>query len=104
MNHAFEKYLNIFRAELPLDECFDLLERKLCIGGRRAVMYFIDGLHDGQKGQLLLNYLLAVQPETMPVSYTHLDVYKRQAIGRFDDLVDELGGRLLQHFQKQLVI
>ena len=65
MNHAFEKYLNIFRAELPLDECFDLLERKLCIGGRRAVMYFIDGLHDGQKGQLLLNYLLAVQPETM---------------------------------------
>ena len=65
MNHAFEKYLNIFRAELPLGECFDLLERKLCIGGRRAVMYFIDGLHDGQKGQLLLNYLLAVQPETM---------------------------------------
>lgn len=65
MNHAFEKYLNIFRAELPLGACFDLLERKLCIGGRRAVMYFIDGLHDGQKGQLLLNYLLAVQPETM---------------------------------------
>ena len=26
------------------------------------------------------------------------------AIGRFDDLVDELGGRLLQHFQKQLVV
>lgn len=65
MNHAFEEYLHIFRAELPLGECFDLLERKLCIGGRRAVMYFIDGLHDGQKGQLLLNYLLAVQPETM---------------------------------------
>ena len=41
MNHAFEKYLNIFRAELPLDECFDLLERKLCIGGRRAYLYDI---------------------------------------------------------------
>ena len=65
MNHAFEEYLHIFRAELPLGACFDLIERKLCIGGRRAVMYFIDGLHDGQKGQLLLNYLLAVQPETM---------------------------------------
>ncbi len=65
MNYAFEEYLHIFRAELPLGACFDLIERKLCIGGRRAVMYFIDGLHDGQKGQLLLNYLLAVQPETM---------------------------------------
>ena len=65
MKNAFEEYLKIFRAELPLKECFDLIERKLCIGGRHAVMYFIDGLHDGQKGQLLLNYLLAVQPERM---------------------------------------
>lgn len=65
MHEAFEEYLKIFRTELPLDECFDLIERKLRIGGRQAVMYFVDGLHDGQKGQLLLDYLLAVQPETM---------------------------------------
>ena len=50
MNHAFEEYLHIFRAELPLGACFDLIERKLCIGGRRAVMYFIDGLHPNDKG------------------------------------------------------
>ncbi len=65
MKSAFEEYLKIFRTELPLDECFDLIERKLRIGGRQAVMYFVDGLHDGQKGQLLLNYLLAVEPQTM---------------------------------------
>ncbi len=65
MKNAFAEYLKIFRAELPLDDCFDLIERKLRIGGRQAVMYFVDGLHDGQKGQLLLNYLLAVEPQTM---------------------------------------
>lgn len=65
MSNVFEEYLKICRKELPLGECFDLIERKIRIGGRQAVMYFVDGLHDGEKGQLLLNYLLAVTPDTM---------------------------------------
>ena len=46
---AFEIYLEIFRSELPLGESFDLLERKLRIGGRRASVFFVDGLHDSEK-------------------------------------------------------
>lgn len=37
------------RKELPGGRVFDLIERKIRIGGRQAVMYFVDGLHDGEK-------------------------------------------------------
>lgn len=62
---AFEEYLDIFRSELPLGESFDLLERKLIIGGRRASVFFVDGLHDSDKALELFKYLLAVPAEAM---------------------------------------
>ena len=57
---AFDLYIKILRKELPIGESFDLLERKLIIGGRRASMFFVDGLTDGEKTQRILAYLLAV--------------------------------------------
>lgn len=57
---AFDLYIKILRKELPIGESFDLLERKLIIGGRRASMFFVDGLTDGEKTQRILVYLLAV--------------------------------------------
>ncbi len=62
---AFERYLEIFRRELPIGESFDILERKLIIGGRRASVFFVDGLHDSDKALQLFKYLLAVEPEAM---------------------------------------
>ena len=62
---AFEIYLEIFRSELPLGESFDLLERKLRIGGRRASVFFVDGLHDSEKSLMLFKYLIAVPEEAM---------------------------------------
>jgi len=60
-----EKYLEILRKDLPLGESFDIIERKLKIGNRRASVFFTDGLTDGQKTQFILNYLLAVRAEEM---------------------------------------
>ena len=57
---AFDLYMKILKKELPIGESFDLLERKLIIGGRRASMFFVDGLTDGEKTQRILAYLLAV--------------------------------------------
>ena len=62
---AFERYLEIFRRELPLEESFDLLERNLQIGGRKASVFFVDGLHDSDKALLLFKYLLAVPEDAM---------------------------------------
>ena len=46
-------------------ESFDLVERQLQIGGRDGRMYFLDGLSDGQKGQLLMDFLMGITPRQM---------------------------------------
>ncbi len=61
----YEKYLSFFYKELPLGESFDLLERKLIIGGRKATSFFVDGLIDGDLMQRIMDYLMKVKPEDM---------------------------------------
>lgn len=56
----YEEYLKILREDLPLGESFDILERKLMIGGRAASVFFTDGLTDGQKTQFILEYVLRI--------------------------------------------
>lgn len=62
MSDNYKLFLEKFRGQLPLGECFDLLERKLVIGGRQARVYFVDGLTDAEKCQILLNFVLDVRP------------------------------------------
>jgi len=57
----YEEYLKILRRDLPLGESFDILERNFKIGGRKASIFFVDGLTDGQKTQFILNYMLAIK-------------------------------------------
>ena len=61
----YEKYLEILRKDLPLKESFDILERKFRIGGRKASMFFTDGLTNGQNAQFVLNYLLSIKEEEL---------------------------------------
>ena len=69
---SFDLYMEILKKELPIGESFDLLERKLIIGGRRASMFFVDGLTDGEKTQRILAYLMAVPADSLcGVSSSH---------------------------------
>ena len=52
--------------------------------GERELLAGAQLVHHPSAGSLYLNFyydLGNVKPEDMPVSYTHLDVYKRQASG-----------------------
>ena len=40
----FKKYLKYFRNDLPIGESFDILERKIKIGGRKAYIFLPMGL------------------------------------------------------------
>ncbi len=60
-----EKYLEILRRDLPIGESFDILERKIKVGGLNGSIFFVDGLTDGTKTQYILNYLLSVTPREM---------------------------------------
>ena len=66
----YEKYLSLFYKELPLGETFDLIERKLVIGGRMATCFFVDGLTNGDLMQRVMDYLMKVQPEDMEGIHT----------------------------------
>lgn len=61
----YQEYLALLRGQLPLGECFDLLERKVMIGGREGMMYAVDGLTDSDNCQRVIDYLMRVTPETM---------------------------------------
>ena len=64
-NNKYQYYLEHFTGQLPLGESFDLVERQIVIGGRQGRLYFIDGLSDSQRLQLLFNVLMAVPEEEM---------------------------------------
>ena len=66
----YNKYLKILREDLPIGESFDILERRLKIGGRRAAMFFTDGLTDGEKTQRILTSLMKILPESMDEVHT----------------------------------
>lgn len=61
----YEKHLKIFKQDLPIGDSFDILERRLKIGGKSATVFYVDGLTDGLKAQYVLNYLLSVEEKDM---------------------------------------
>ena len=63
--NRYEYFLEHFTGQLPVGESFDLVERRINIAGRAGRMYFVDGLTDGQKCQLLLNFLMGVTESDM---------------------------------------
>ena len=65
MTNNYPFFLEKFSGQLPIGESFDIVERRLQIGGKDGRMYFLDGLSDGQKGQLLLDFLMGVTSRQM---------------------------------------
>ena len=77
-SNRYAYFLNHFTGQLPIGESFDLVERRICIGERRGRLYFVDGLSDSEKLQILFNFLLAVPKARMT------------ALRNTDDFMEEL--------------
>ena len=65
IKNNYPYFLDNFTGQLPVGESFDIVERRLRIGGRDGRMYFLDGLSDSQKGQLLLDFLMGISERQM---------------------------------------
>lgn len=63
--NMYPYYMEHFAGQLPIDKSFDLVERKVIIGGHAGRIYFLDALTDTEKCQLLLNQLLLIPRKTM---------------------------------------
>lgn len=53
---------------LPLNDTYDILEKKYLIGGKKACFYFLDGFVKGSVMQRIMDFLYTINPEEM-VSY-----------------------------------
>lgn len=51
---------------LPIHESFDLIQRKIQIGGRRAVFYFVDGMMKEESIVKVMDTVFQIQEKDMP--------------------------------------
>lgn len=54
---------------LSKDKCFDLIEREILIGGKKAIIYTIDGFTNGAVLQRIVQFLIDKKPEDIPEDF-----------------------------------
>ena len=59
----YNELIKEMKRRVPVGESFDLLERKLNIGGKAASMFFVDGLVDGGMMQRVIFSLFSLKPQ-----------------------------------------
>ncbi len=59
---------------LPISESFDLIQRNIVIGGRKAAFFFIDGMMKDEVMLKILDSVIKVQAEDMPGDATEFSV------------------------------
>ena len=60
---SYDEWIAEIDAELKPDKSFDIIKRPLKIGGRRAVLYFIDGFIKDEVYEKILEFLYKQTPE-----------------------------------------
>lgn len=81
---TLEENVNYLNTILPVSESFDLIQRDIIIGERKAAFYFIDGFTKDDTMQKLMTSFFMIKKEDMPstatgfsklaVSYVEVDV------------------------------
>ena len=81
---TLEENVNYLNTILPVSESFDLIQRDIIIGERKAAFYFIDGFMKDDTMQKLMTSFFMIKKEDMPstatgfsklaVSYVEVDV------------------------------
>ena len=72
----YNELIKELKKKVPVGESFDLLERKLDIGGKDATMFFVDGLVDGGMMQRVIFSLFSLAPEKVSKAKTADDFLK----------------------------
>lgn len=98
----YEQYLNDIRNKIPIGECFDVLERKMLIGGRDVTMFFVDGLVRGEVMQLVMSHLMQVPEKSMDTCKTSRD-FMKTVLPFLDTITETDVDKALKHFYAGLI-
>ncbi len=61
----YESDTTALERQLRLGESFDLIGRKILVGGKKATLYFVDGFAKDEVMEKILEYLMSLKPEDM---------------------------------------
>lgn len=82
----YDELLCDIKAQIPVGESFDLLERRLSIGGKDSTMFFVDGLVSGSMMQRVLFSLFSLKKDQVAKAET-ADDFIRMNLPFLDTLV-----------------
>lgn len=68
MKTSLEENIQYLNEKLAVDANFDVVDRVIEIGGKRACMYFVDGFCKDDLMQKMLQYFISIAPKDMPQS------------------------------------
>lgn len=100
--NSYEYYLSEMRRKLPVEECFDILERSLSIGERDATIFFVDGLVKGEVVQWVMSFLLSLDKKTVENLQTSEDFIKH-GVPYLDTIVETDVDKAIKHFYSGLI-
>lgn len=63
LSTSYQENVNNFKRILRLDICFDIIGKELLIGGRNAILYFIDGFAKDEVFEKILEYFMKATKE-----------------------------------------
>ncbi|MBQ1994548.1 MAG: spore germination protein [Lachnospiraceae bacterium] len=66
---SFEDRIRAVNKLLNMDMTFDILQREVTVGGRKAVLVSIDSLLNSELSQKIVEYFYSIAPENMPQDY-----------------------------------
>lgn len=79
VTNDFQKNIDLMHANLAIDKTYDIVERKLKIGGRDAVLYFMNGFLKDHIMEDILKSFFKISTETMD-SYRTLEDFMNNEI------------------------
>lgn len=77
--NKYEHFLKEIKDRLPVGESFDVKERELTIGGRSAMVYFIDGLTNSEIVQRIFSFLMQI-PEAASLGAATITEFVRNSM------------------------
>ena len=70
LSNQYENNTNTLNRQLHLDKSFDIVAKKLQIGGRKASLYFVDGLIKDDVMEKILEFLLSADGQKLSLCNT----------------------------------